>query len=181
MVLVLAFCLSPLCADVVVSSGSGIETVGQTLLVPISVDQGGDLYAFQFDLAFDPSILQLESIQEGSLLPSVGSTAFSPGTIDNISGTATFNADSLLGPTPGASSGGDLADFLFLGIGPGTSALTLSNVVLLDSALSDISFTTSEGSVAVTPAKVPEPSGQWVGLLPMFWIVLRARPGIRKN
>jgi general secretion pathway protein D len=175
MVLVLAFCLSPLRADVVVSSGPGIVSVGETLLVPISVDQGADLYAFQFDLAFDPSILRLESIQEGSLLPSAGPTFFSPGTIDNTSGTAALNADSLVGPIPGASSGGDLADFRFLGIGPGTSPLTLSNVVLLDSALNDISFTTSDGSVVVTPATVPEPGVLWLTMLAIFWVLLRER------
>jgi general secretion pathway protein D len=182
MVLALAFCLPPCSlASFVVSAGSGSVPVGGTLLVPVSIDQGADLYAYQFDLAYDPSILQLESILEGPLLPSVGSTVFSPGTIDNATGIATFIADSLVGPIPGASSGGDLADFRFVGIGPGTSSLTLSNVVLLDSALNDISFTTSNGSLVVTGSAVPEPRLPWVGLLPIFWVLLKVRSGSRKS
>ncbi len=68
-----------------------------------------DLYAFQFDLAFDPTILELQSISEGTFLPGAGSTNFFPGTIDNTGGTATATADSLVGAIPGASGSGTLA------------------------------------------------------------------------
>ena len=35
-----------------------------------------DLYAFQFDLAFNPTILSAASVTEGPFLPSGGSTVF---------------------------------------------------------------------------------------------------------
>jgi general secretion pathway protein D len=157
---------SPLLADTVVSAGSATVSSGQTFTVPVSISGVSDLFAFQFDLAFDPTILQLQSISEGSFLSSAGSTIFSPGTIDNTAGTATTTADTLTGLGPGASGSGTLADFTFQAIATGTSALTLSGVILLDSNLDDIPFTTSNGSVTVGNAVVPEPGGLgWIGAL----------------
>ena len=156
---------TPLVAATVVSTGSASVSSGQTFTVPVSIADVSDLFAFQFDMTFDPAILQLQSISEGGFLPSAGSTIFVPGTIDNTAGTATTTADTLTGPGPGASGGGTLADLNFQAIAPGTSALTLSVVILLNSAGGDISpFTTSNGSVTVGAAAVPEPSGlSWIG------------------
>jgi len=149
-----------------VSSGSATVSSGQTFTVPVSITDVSDLFAFQFDLAFDPTILQLQSISEGSFLNSAGSTIFAPGTIDNTAGTATTTADTLTGTGPGASGGGTLADLTFQAIAPGTSTLTLSGAILLDSNLNDIPFTTSNGTVTVGAAAVPEPNGlSWIGAL----------------
>lgn len=123
-----------------------------------------DLFSFQFDLSFDPTILELQSISEGSFLPGAGSTFFLPGTIDNTAGTATFTADSLVGAIPGASGDGTLAIFSFEALAAGTSPLTLSNVVLQDSNLADIAFNATNGQVI---SAVPEPR-----LLPVLGVML---------
>jgi general secretion pathway protein D len=157
---------TPLIAGTVVSAGSATVSTGDIFTVPVSIADVSDLFAFQFDLTFDPAILQLQSISEGTFLPLAGSTIFVPGTIDNTAGTATITADTLTGSGPGASGGAELADFMFQAIAPGTSAITLSNVILLDSSLGDIPFTTSDGAVTVGTAVVPEPVGlAWVGAL----------------
>ena len=165
----LAMCVpASLFADAVVtvSAGSASVSAGQTFDVPVSVSQVSDLFAFQFDLSFDPTILELQSISEGSFVPSAGATFFLPGTIDNTAGTATFTADSLVGAVPGASGNGELAAFSFKALAAGTSALTLSNVALLDSALNDIRSSTNDGQVLVS-AVVPEPT-----LLPVLGVML---------
>jgi hypothetical protein len=165
----LAICPSLLVAQVqaVVSPGSANVADGTTFDVPVDISQVSDLYAYQFDLSFDPSVLDLLSISEGPFLSNVGSTFFLPGTIDNTAGTATFNADSLVGPISGASGSGELAVFNFEALSEGSTALTLSNVSLLDSTPSNISFTMTDGQVVVSASNVPEPS-----FLPVLGLML---------
>jgi general secretion pathway protein D len=153
----------------VVSAGSAAATFGTPFSVPVSISGVSDLYAFQFDIAFDPGILQLVSITEGAFLPGAGTTFFGPGTIDNTAGTAIFTFDTLVGPISGASGSGDMASLTFQYIHLGTSPLTLSNVVLEDSSLNDIPFSISNGAVTL----MPEPSAPFwavatLALLPMF-------------
>jgi hypothetical protein len=164
-VLAAALLSVPLAAQTVISAGSTDVGVDQIFTLPVSIADVSDLYAFQFDLAFDPAILQLLSISEGSFLPSGGSTIFFPGTIDNIAGTATDTADTLAGNIPGVSGSGDLVDFTFEAISPGISSVSLSNGLLFDSSFNSIPFTTVDGSVTVT-ATTPEPPGlPWIGCL----------------
>jgi hypothetical protein len=129
---------------------------GQTFSVNVNVTAIADLYAFQFDLGFAPGILQATGvITEGSFLPGGGATFFLPGSVDNIAGTVSFTADSLLGPTPGVTGTGTIATVQFTALAYGTSPLNLSNVALLDSTFSDIVAGSTNGSVAV----IPEPNG----------------------
>ena len=165
-----------LTAQAVISAGSADVLVGDVFTLPVSIADVSDLYAFQFDLSFDPSILQLLSISEGSFLPTVGSTFFIPGAIDNTAGTATSNADTLVGDIPGASGDGDLVDFMFQAINPGTSPVALSNGILLDSTFNFIPFTTLDGSVTVAPSPAPEPPGlSWIGGLGLCAMLLAKR------
>lgn len=145
----------------VLSLGSANVSVGTLFDLPVTLAGASDLYAFQFDVSYNPSILQLNSIDEGSFLPSVGPTLFFPGAIDNTLGTAILTADTLLGAIPGAAGDGVLATLHFQAVATGLSALTLSNVVLLESDLSDISFTMLPGQVSVVSA-VPEPDTIWL-------------------
>ncbi|HTP32285.1 MAG TPA: cohesin domain-containing protein [Candidatus Acidoferrales bacterium] len=162
-----------LTAEPVISPGSVTVSNG-VFSLPVSITGASDVYAFQFDLAFDPYILTLLSISEGSFLPTGGPTTFVPGTIDNTVGTAANTADTLTGPVPGATGDGVLADFEFEATGAGTSPITLSNGILLDSSLSGIPFMTSPGSVTV-PA-VPEPPGlTWIGALGLAGLLLVRR------
>ncbi len=159
--------LTPLLsAGTVLSVGSATVSTGDTFTVPVSITGASDVFAFQFGLTFDAAVLQLQSISEGSFLGTAGSTIFAAGTIDNTNGTATATADTLTGTGPGASGSGTLADLTFKAVATGTSALTLGGVILLDSNLNDIPFTTSNGAVTVSTAVVPEPAGlAWIGAL----------------
>jgi len=152
---------------------------GDLFSVDVGVSNISDLYAFQFDLTFDPAIISATAISEGAFLPSSGATFFFPGTIDNIGGAITFNADTLLGAVSGASGSGVLATIQFSALGPGSSPIGLSNVILLDSSLGDISAGVINGSVTVSP----EPSNRApAGLIFMgvfAWI--RSRYGVSRR
>jgi general secretion pathway protein D len=127
----------------------------------IAIADVTDLLSFQFDLAFDPSVLSATSITEGPFLPSGGSTFFVPGTIDNTAGTLTFTADTLIGVIAGVAGSDILATASFQALALGTSPIMLSNVIVLDSTLADIATSTGDGTVHV----VPEP-GTFVLLAP---------------
>jgi Cohesin domain/PEP-CTERM motif len=148
-------------ADAVLSVQSpATVSQGSTFMVGVGISNVTDLFTFNLDLSFNPAVLQATSVTEGTFLPSGGATSFLPGTIDDVGGSITLNADSLNGMIPGVTATGTpgtLILFDFTAFAPGTSALTISNVMLLDSNGANITFTTTGGSVTVT-ATTPEPS-----------------------
>jgi len=139
---------------------SSTVSVGSTFDVDVNISGVTDLYDYQFDLSFNPAVLQATNVLEGAFLSSGGATYFIPGTIDNTAGNMTFNADTLLSAISGVSGDGTLAVFDFTAIATGTSALNIdpTTFILLDSTLANINATTTNGSVTVQGVAVPEPS-----------------------
>jgi len=147
--------------DTVVSvSSPATVSQGDTFTVDVDIAGVTDLFAYQLDLGFNPSVLQATgTITEGNFFQSGG--GFVPGTVDNLGGTIVSNADTLLGPAPGLDGVGQLIVFEFKAFAPGTSGLDLANIILLDSSFNEIGFTSAEGSVVVTgsgPTPTPEAS-----------------------
>jgi general secretion pathway protein D len=132
------------------------STVDGTVDVNVQVADVQDLYGWQFDVAFDRAVVHALSVAEGDFLASGGSTVFIPGLIDNTGGTVSFTAGALVGQVPGVSGVGTLATLRFAGIALGTSPVTLSNVVLLDSASGEIAASVQNGSITIENV-VPEP------------------------
>jgi Cohesin domain len=132
--------------------------VGDTFNVDVDVTGITDLFAFQFDLTFDPTLLSAVSVIEGPFLPGGGTTIFIPGSIDNVGGTVAATADTLIGAISGVAGNGVLAEFQFTALAPGTSALSFGNEILLDSSLSDI-----------TACRLYRSRAAW------FWFALRFR------
>lgn len=153
---------------------------GQTFSVNVTISNVTDLFAYQFDIGFNPTVLAANSIVEGPLLGTGGATLFIPGTIDNAGGTITSTADSLFGAIKGVSGSGVLATVSFRALAGGTSAINPFNAIFLDSTLSGIVVTSQSGTVNVSGA--PEPgTALLLGLgAALFGLVrLRAR-GVRK-
>jgi hypothetical protein len=152
-------------ADTANLSVTSPTTVSQesTFTVDVNISAVTDLYDYQLDLAFNPTVLMATGITEGSFLPTGGPTIFIPGTIDNVGGSIAFNADTLQGPIPGvtSSAGGTLIEFDFTALAPGTSALTVQNESLQDSTQpfgDTIPDSTTAGSVTVSGGvPIPEP------------------------
>jgi hypothetical protein len=138
-----------------IDPASSILSVGSNVTLDVNIANVTDLYAFQFDLSFAPSLLSAVSIVEGTFLPGGGATFFIPGTIDNVGGTVALTADTLLGSGPGVDGSGTLAILTLTGLAPGTSAIDLSNVFLLDSNLNSIGASLQSGSVTITSPTTP--------------------------
>ena len=149
-------------ATLSVAPASSTVSMGGTFAVDVNIAGVTDLYDFQFDLSFNPAVLQATNVLEGSFLAGGGSTFFLPGTIDNTAGTIAFNANTLLAAISGVSGSGTLVEFDFTGLAPGTSDLTILNnadLILQDSTGALISSTETGGSVTVQgTTAVPEPS-----------------------
>ena len=143
-----------LAATIEISPGASTVSAGDPLSLDITINDVADIYAFEFDLSFDPSILSAIGITEGPFLAAGGATSFLPGSIDNALGTVSMTGDSLLGPIPGVTGSGTLATIDFIALAVGTSPVDLSGIVVLDSDLNDVFVGTVNGSVNV----VPEPS-----------------------
>ena len=137
---------------------SSSVSLGSNFTLDINIANVTDLYAFQFDIGFGPSVLQAMGVLEGPFLATGGNTSFFPGFIDNGAGNITFIANTLLGPGPGVNGSGTLVILQFLASGVGISTIDISNLILLDSNLNQIDATTESGTVTVT-SPIPEPSG----------------------
>ena len=160
-----------------VHTATPTAAIGDPVIVDVDISGVTDLYGFQLDLQFDPSLLSFTggTSTEGAFLPGGGTTFFIGGT-DNGSGAVTGTADTLIGAITGVSGGGILATFSFTAIAPGVSALTLANVFLLDSSLNAIEFTTQGASVTVQATRsLPEPSSLLLLIIALATVALVRR------
>ena len=140
-----------------IAPSSSTVGAGSNVVLDVNIANVTDLFAFQFDLSFAPGTVSAASIVEGAFLAGGGTTAFIPGTIDNVGGTIAATADTLIGPGPGVNGSGTLAVLTLTGLAPGTS-IDFSSVFLLDSNLTGINSSLQSGSVTVTSTAVPEPN-----------------------
>lgn len=119
---------------------------GNTFAINLHVTDVVKLTSWQFDLAYDPSILHANWVTEGPFLSSAGTTLFIPGVIDNTAGLISLVAASFMDLSPPSGSG-VLAAVHFTALRSGISPLTASNVFL---DFSNSGFTITNGSVGVS-------------------------------
>ena len=100
---------------------------GDTFTLDISAETVFDMAGWQFDIAFDPAILEALNVSEGDFLKTGGSTTFfQGGSIDNAAGKITgLNAARLA--TQGATGTGSLLQVNFKAKSGGETKLTLQN------------------------------------------------------
>jgi Cohesin domain/PEP-CTERM motif len=158
--------ISAVATPILTIQGPTTVSQGSSLAVDVNIVSVTDLYGFQFDLGFNPSVLMATMVSEGAFLPSGGSTFFIPGTIDNTNGIVAATADTLTGALSGVSGSGTLAVFDFTAIANGATGLTLSNVILID----------SNGNLINTVGNTPEPSA-----LILFAVTLLGALGFRRK
>jgi general secretion pathway protein D len=163
-----------LAGTIAVQPAAPTVTVGQTFTLSVNISGAADLYGYQFDLGFNPTVLQAISVTEGAFLGTGGPTIFLPGTIDNVGGSITANADILNGAVSGVNGNGDLLDVTFQALAVGSSGVQLFNLIALDSFGLGLTETTADSTVSV----IPEPGTGLLlaaGMVGLF-ALLRLRP-----
>jgi len=118
---------------------------GSDFAVNVSIINGTDVYAFDFKLSYDPSIIEATTILEGSYLSSLGPTTVLATEI-NAAGFARFAVT--LNAPPGANGDGMLATITFHVLSLGATILTLSNTSLTDSTGASLPFVMKNGYFA---------------------------------
>ena len=143
-------------AVVSVSGPAQPVSQGSQFTVNIVVQPNNAIAGAQFTFSFNPALVTVNSVGEGNLLNQNGaSTYFTPGQINNTSGTVTGVAGAIVTPGQTVSTTGTLAVItLTAGSIRGTSALSLSNVVVGDINGQAVTFSTANGQISVDRAPV---------------------------
>jgi general secretion pathway protein D len=105
--------------------GTTFRVGGGPYTVPISVVNVSRLSTVSITITFDPAILRVRSVQEGSFMRSGGAAATFTNQVagDRVDITITRAGDAI-----GATGTGLLGAVLFDAVGPGTATLTLSGI-----------------------------------------------------
>jgi len=106
--------------------------LGDTFTVQLGVENVVDLAGWQFDIGFDPVVLEVLEVKEGDFLKQEGATTFfQKGVINNRSGRITGFSSARLSEG-GVSGVGDLLSVSFKAKAKGRTQLTLRSFQLAD-------------------------------------------------
>lgn len=141
-ILLLVFCSTIDCAFTIESAyqeptisvdpSTIVVAVGETFSIDVVILNVSDLYGWELKLAWDPDLLNVTAVAEGSFLSSVGSSFFYYNV--NLSIGCMVIDCILLGDVEGASGDGVLATTTFFTRNEGECLLNLHEVVLIDSS-----------------------------------------------
>ncbi len=107
-----------------IQPSSATVSVGSTFTVGVVISDAVDLGAFEFSMAYGPSIIEVITATLGSFPGSTGRSVVPTGpVIDPGAGTVTFAAYSLGGATPGPTGNGHLAVLSLKALASGASGL----------------------------------------------------------
>ena len=122
--------------------------VGDTFTLDLRVENVHDLAGWQFDIAFDPAVLEAVEVNEGDFLASEGGTTFfQKGTIDNATGKITGLSSARLSDD-GISGMGTLLSVTFKAKIDGQTQLKLENFQL--AAITGMSIPAGLHEVVIT-------------------------------
>ena len=149
LLLLIVFCQNAMAAEssVSVSPQTMTAPVGEVFTIDIIVDSaGGDVYGAQYELYFDNTILNATSQTQGTFLSQDGeSTNVFVNTIDNTISKIVYS-EARMGSSAGVTGSDVLASITFETIKSGTSALTLSYVMVMDSNNEEVLITVNSGT-----------------------------------
>jgi len=136
-------------------SSPASATVYKSFTADILIDAPQNLGGFEFDLVFNPAILQVQRAILGDLLGRTGRTAEPLGPmISNTAGTIAFGGYTY-GTQAGATSGGVLGRITFLATAVGHSTLNIQDAILADIKGNPAQATYQGAMVEVRPASTP--------------------------
>jgi hypothetical protein len=177
--------VAPDAPAVVIDPPSQVVTMGDYFTVDVMARNVTNVAAYEFTLQFDPNVLVLSGVSNGSFLGSTGRPVFCPApTIDDE--RIRFGCVSS-GSAPGASGTGLLAEITFQASGLGTSRLDFSASALADSFGKTVDAAAAGGSVfvpapgAASPLSNVAPRYVAVAVLLTGMVGLLVRPTGRKR
>jgi hypothetical protein len=143
-----------------ISPTSQVEDTGITFTVDVVADNASNLGAYQFTLSFDPSVISLVSVTNGSFLGSTGRDVACLGPTasgDGVSMTCVTTPPAGPPGPDGPAGSGVLTSIEFSGLAPGDSPLTLSDAILADISGNAIPAAVQSGSVTIIQGATATP------------------------
>jgi hypothetical protein len=134
---------------------------GEQFVVNVVVEPGAEIAGVQFDLAFDPSLVTVNSVAEGNLLSQGGATTyFSSGSIDNVSGNIDGVAGAIITPGQTVSAAGTFA-VITVTAGPegGICPFTFSGVIAGDANGQPVEISVVNGQVTINQPPILDAIG----------------------
>ncbi len=123
---------------------------GETFTIDLRISNAKNLFGFQFDLEYDPNILEFMEATEGGFISRNGNdNKFCVEYKKNESGLVKDIACTRLG-SGSVEGGGVLEKITFRAIGPGTTKLKILNVKLASSEAEKLESEVLEGEVTVS-------------------------------
>ncbi|GAB6273283.1 MAG: hypothetical protein STSR0004_01460 [Peptococcaceae bacterium] len=139
--------------NVGISPATTTVNQGQTFTVDISVTPAVAIAGMQFDLSFNPAIVEAVSVTEGNLLKQGGnSTYFQSGTIDNATGKITGVAGAITTPGGEVAGAGIFATVTLKAKDNGNTDLILDKVIVGNKAGQAVPVSITQGTVTVEAA-----------------------------
>ena len=137
----------PAARVLVTPPGSQFRLGGGPYTVPVSISDASQLSTVSLTVGFDPAVLSVRTVQEGSFMRQGGTQVTFTQQVDAEAGliqiTSTRNGD-----TTGASGAGLLAAVLVDTVGPGSVTLNVSGTAMTpEGVLLDLEFSTSTVTV----------------------------------
>ena len=114
-------------AQVTITAPQELRTAGGPYTVPLSVANASRMSMVTLTVTFNPAVLRVRNVQEGTFMRQGGVTATFTPRIDIASGRVDI-AVARNGDRAGASGSGLLAALLFDAVGPGNSLIQVSGV-----------------------------------------------------
>jgi LysM repeat protein len=136
--------------------------LGELVNVDIEVDSVSNLYAIEIHLSFDAAELEVQDanastagvqVEPGSFLDPARAFV-AENSVDNSTGAVRY-VSTLTSPAPAASGTGLLARITFKARAPGTAALRLTQVDLVDDQVRPIAATLTDSAITVLPPTGP--------------------------
>jgi outer membrane protein assembly factor BamB len=130
-------------------SSQTVNDVGDSFTVNVSIANVTNLYAYSFELYYDPNAMNGTSAAEGSFLTGGFVVKDFNDHYNSTYGRLSF-ADTLTPPAPSVSGSGVLTTIQFKSVAPAdSSVLHLANLKLSDPSSNSISATITDGAVTV--------------------------------
>ena len=153
-------------STVAISPATATVPPGAAFDVSVTLTTDANIRGVQGALTFDPSLLEVDSVSEGSFLKDWASAhsdstmIFPQANIDNTAGTVSDIGISMMGTTPGGPTGTGILFIYHMKAKSteGTANLTLSDVVLSNENAATLSGVTVNGGQVIVQIGAPVPT-----------------------
>jgi hypothetical protein len=137
-----------------------VVSTGDDLVVSVDIDGATDLYAYGFEINYDPAVLTYISVSEADFLKMDGeSTAFNAALQDGVEGVLIVGNARLVNPPVGVDGSGELFDITFevIGLNGASSDLTFGAGSFLSDSTGDIPAKFNSSQIEVQAGGAVDP------------------------